>query len=243
MSRDDKWLYGAQVHSEFIFESQSKFNLALAYYDYQHITGTVNESSNNTLDFTAPQFVQKGNTLFDIRNDPNADSQLFALASDYNLINVNLSYDFAAIAPYHVVLDLDYVKNIGFDKNKMQARMQGRTPTTLRIDKEGNPINDPLEEKTKGYMAKITFGWPRVTLPWNWNVSLAYKYLERDAVLDAFTDSDFHLGGTDAKGFIIDANFGLMENTWLGLRYLSSDAIDGPKLAVDIIQLDINAKF
>ena len=31
-------------------------------------------------------------------------------------------------------------------------------------------------------------------------------YAAADAVLDAFTDSDFHLGGTDAKGYYLGGN-------------------------------------
>ena len=40
---------------------------------------------------------------------------------------------------------------------------------------------------------------PEITKRWDWNVSLAYKYVESDAVLDALNDPDFHLGGTNAR--------------------------------------------
>jgi len=86
-------------------------------------------------------------------------------------------------------------------------------------------------------------GWPQVTKFRDWQVSASYRYLQRDAVLDAFTDSDFHLGGTDAKGWVIGGKYGLARNTWLQLRYLSSDAIDGPPLGIDTLQVDLNAKF
>ena len=66
---------------------------------------------------------------------------------------------------------------------------------------------------------------------------------EADAVLDAFTDSDFHLGGTNNKGFILGAQYGLGKNTWLSARWLSSNEIRGLPLSIDVFQLYFNAKF
>ena len=77
----------------------------------------------------------------------------------------------------------------------------------------------------------------------DWQVFGAYKYLQRDAVVDAFTDSDFALGGTDAKGYILGGLAGLARNTWVRVRWLSTNAIDGPPRAVDVLQVDLNAKF
>ena len=62
-------------------------------------------------------------------------------------------------------------------------------------------------------------------------------------MLDAFTDSDFHLGGTNAKGFMIGGSYALYKNTWLSARWMSSDEISGLPLSVDVFQLDLNAKF
>jgi hypothetical protein len=62
-------------------------------------------------------------------------------------------------------------------------------------------------------------------------------------VLDAFTDSDFHLGGTDAQGFVLRGDYGLGKNVFLSLRYLSANEIDGPPLGIDVVQLDLNGQF
>ena len=62
-------------------------------------------------------------------------------------------------------------------------------------------------------------------------------------MLDAFTDSDFHLGGTNSKGWLLGGSYGLTENAWLTARYMSADEIDGPPLGIDVFQLDLNAKF
>jgi hypothetical protein len=67
-------------------------------------------------------------------------------------------------------------------------------------------------------------------------------------VVDAFDDPDFHLGGTNAKGWIFGAELGLMKNVWLTARWLSADQISpfqnstGP-FSVDVFQLDTNASF
>ncbi|MGH8488171.1 MAG: putative porin [Gammaproteobacteria bacterium] len=226
LSSRDKWLFGAQLGFEKIFTNQSKAQLAFAYYDYAHITGKRNPFDSEINDFTAPEFVQKGNTPFDIRSDDNPNTELFALASDYDLINLTGEVDFAQLAPIHVIVSADLVRNIGFDEDEIFDRTGGR-----------------VRERTNGYQLGITAGWPQISKWADWQVFGAYKYLQRDAVLDAFTDSDFHLGGTDAEGWILGAKLGLTRQTWLRLRWLSADEIDGPPLGIDVLQVDLNAKF
>jgi hypothetical protein len=124
------------------------------------------------------------------------------------------------------VLTGDYVKNVGFDRAEILQRT-GRD----------------IEPRTKGYQGKVTVGMPHIDKRGEWQVFGAYKYLQRDAVLDAYTDSDFRLGGTDAKGYIIGGSYGIDKNTWLSLKWLSADAIDGPPFSVDSLQVDLNARF
>jgi hypothetical protein len=77
----------------------------------------------------------------------------------------------------------------------------------------------------------------------DWSVFAEYRYLERDAVLDVFTDSDFGLGGTDTEGFILGFDIGVASDTWFRTKWLSSNEIDGPPLGIDLLQVDINARF
>jgi hypothetical protein len=120
----------------------------------------------------------------------------------------------------------DYAKNIGFSRNRILAN------TGLDITKQNT-----------AWQFKVDLGWSKIETAGNWNVFAAYKYLERDAVLDAFTDSDFHLGGTNVKGWWLGANYGLMKNVWLTGRWLSGDVIKGPPFGVDVLQVDINTRF
>ena len=112
-----------------------------------------------------------------------------------------------------------------------------------------------------GYQMEVAVGTNTTGKRSNWRASLAYKYLERDAVYDAFTDSDFHLGGTGAKGYILRGNWWFRDRNWLTLTYISSDEIthtgaailqsdgswviptDTPRFGVDTFMFDVNAQF
>jgi hypothetical protein len=244
-SGSDKWLFAAQTGFQYDTANQSKFTLAAAYYGYQNIVGKKNELDDTSLDYTAPQTLQKGNTLFNIRNDldPTSNNVLFAHAADYKMVDIFAEYDIANFAPVHVLVSADYVKNIGFDKKEVESRINGGGNTAVSVD-----------PRTKGYQARVAVGWPVISKARDWQVSFIYRYLERDAVLAEFTDSDFHGGGTDAQGYILKFDYGIADNTWLSLRWLSSNEIDGDnypeytaigtgKLGIDTLQLDLNAKF
>jgi len=226
LSSKDKWLFGGQVGFDIAFADQSRLKAGLAYYSFSNVAGQRNALDGVALDFTAPGYLQKGNTLYDIRNDTDPQSQLFALAADYRLADLTVQYDIARFAPYHVILTGDFVRNVGFDKAKVSDR-----------------VGASVDPRINGYQFLASVGWPEVTAAGRWRVFGGYKHLERDAVLDAFTDSDFHLGGTDAKGWQLGGDYGLARNTWLTMRYLSADAIDGPPLGIDVLQLDLNTRF
>jgi len=77
-----------------------------------------------------------------------------------------------------------------------------------------------------------------------WRVAVGYRYVKADAVLDAWTDADFHEGGTNTEGYYFWTTFGVAKNTWLRLRYMSANEIDGvARYGNDILQLDVNARF
>ena len=61
----------------------------MAYYDFLHVTGQKNPPDSELLNYTAPTFVQKGNTMFDISNIADLDPtvNLFALAAHFRLVD------------------------------------------------------------------------------------------------------------------------------------------------------------
>jgi hypothetical protein len=202
----------------------------LAYYDFTNVQGVRNTPGSTAQNKTAVQFHQKGNTLFDITDpaillDPKT-THLYGLASKFREVNLTGSLDIAAFSPVHVVLTGDYVKNIGFDENEVLAR---------------NPVS-PVGGDT-AWMTRLLVGMPETIHRNDWNVFAAYKRLETNSVLDGYTDSDFHLGGTNTKGWLAGANYGLDKNTWLSLRWFSADEISGSPLSTDVLLLDLNAKF
>jgi Putative porin len=78
---------------------------------------------------------------------------------------------------------------------------------------------------------------------WDWNVGVSYRYLETDAVVDAFNDSDFGLGGTNLKGYVFGGSLALAEKVVASARILSADNIIGPTYRVDVLQFDLVARY
>jgi hypothetical protein len=223
LTSHDKWLYAGQMgmlyHNEKLIAK-----LGVAYYFFDNMTGIANDPSNpGAYNWTAPQFQQKGNTLLDI--DPSSNI-LTAYASKFHELNVTGTLDLGYWDPIRVILLADYVNNLGFNKNIVDAL------TGSNVQKE-----------TEGYQFGATVGYPLPVAFGQWNAFLFYKHLESDAVVDGFADPDFHLGGTNAKGWITGVNFGLGKNTWLTARWLTANEISGPPLSIDVFQFDINARF
>jgi hypothetical protein len=94
-----------------------------------------------------------------------------------------------------------------------------------------------------GWMVNASIGYPKVVKKGAWNAFAEYRYLESDAVLDAYTDSDFHLGGTNAKGYVIGAEYGIADRLSLRARWFSANEISGEPLAIDVLQIDFMARF
>ncbi len=220
----NKYLFSWQGGVAQTLSPNTQANLALAYYRYTGIEGVVSPLGTSLYEYTAPLFVQKGNTYYNISADPTRP--LLGLASSYHLVDLTGSIDTVVTGPYHAIFTADFVKNIGFDEKAVSER-----------------VGEYVAPKTTGYLVRAQFGTEEMTRRNDWQVFLTYKHVERDAVLDAFTDSDFHLGGTDAKGYVIGANYGLSRNTWATVRYYSTDSISGAPLSIDTVQFDLNARF
>ncbi len=221
-----KWLYGTQLSARWTAINSSTAQFGVALYDFRNVEGIPNTTSGSHFnDNTAAQSMQKGNTLMFV--NAIGDPAIYGIAAKFRELNYTARMDLATFDPVHVVLSGDYVKNLGFDAAEIASRTGQAAPVP----------------KITGYQAMLAVGNPRIKQRGDWQVNVAYKYLERDAVLDSLTDSDFHLGGTNAKGFIIGASYGLDKETSLGLRWISTDQIDGPPLSIDTLQVDLNMRF
>ena len=233
---ESKWLYALQTGIQWKASNRSTAKVGVAYYDYENMEGKTSPIGTTLYDSTVPAFRQKGNNTFDVTR-LNGNAGKYALASKFKLLNLTGQIDLLTYDPVHVTLTGDYVKNIGFDHDEVLSRT-GKNNA----------------DETEGYQVRLDVGHASFNGPtWgdvkqnDWSAMLGYKYLEADAVVDAFTDSDFSLGGTNAKGWIMGANYAIDKNAWLSARYFSTDAISNPGLnggySVDVLLLDFNAKF
>ena len=230
-SADSKWMFGYQLGLHWKLGAASQFHLGTALYDYRHIEGIPNPTLISTdFNLTAAPFRQKGNSVFDINEIANTTNGtqnfLFGVASKFRIANVSASLDIPLFGATHVMLDSDFVKNIGFDQAEILAR------TGLDVT-----------ERTTGMQHRIAFGHTSLAHRHAWQAYVGYRHVERDAVLDAFTETDFRLGGTDASGYFIGGRYAFDDDSTIGFRWLSGKEIDGPPLAIDVLQLDVVTSF
>ena len=247
----DKWLFGAQTGFAARFDPETNLTMAVAYYDFTNVRGRLSSeclvyavSDTCDTDLLRPSFAQKGNTYMRLRNIPNVplpaqtvNYQYYGLASDYRPVVASAQLDFAQFNPIHVVLDAEYIWNTAFDRAAVASvALNNFAPGTTTAP-------GPYNGGNQGWLARMTVGNKEVRHLWDWNAHVGYKYLESDAMVDAFVDSDFGLGGTNLKGYFIGGNVGLGENIWASVRWMSANNIAGLPYAVDIVQLDLNARF
>ncbi len=224
----DKWLFGVQAGLD-LGSGVVRGKLGLAYYGYSHIVGKANTAGSSLNDSTAPAFAQKGNTYFNISSDPT--KPLLALAADYRIVDLTGAMTVETVGGKALMLTGDFARNVGFDRAAASARL-GRA----------------VEAQTNAYLVRLAFGNADVHKRNDWQAYFGYKRVERDAVLDAFTDSDLRLGGTNTKGFVLGASYGLGRNSTASLRWLSGDAIStdavsGGPLSVDVLHVDLSLRF
>ncbi len=229
VDQHQKWLFGGQAGANYKYGNKLTAKLGVAFYDFENTVGVRNgvDQPAGSTDWSAPLFQQKGNTVFYI--DPTNSSKL-GYASAYQELNITGSLDLAFWDPVHVVFTGDYVNNLGYNLQDVLARVMPPNPQDVK-------------KETEGFQLGVTVGHPVVQAFADWKAWLNYRYLESDAVIDAFTDSDFHLGGTNAKGWILGAELGLTKNVWLTSRWLTANEISGPPFGIDVFQFDLNAKF
>lgn len=221
----NKWLYAGQTGLDFKFRGGSRVRFGVAYYDFNHMAGQLNDLNGTTTNYTAPPYFQKGNTLFPIGNSPN-QTGLFALASEYHELDYMLAADWMLSPAYRLSFYADAVKNIGYNTNAVSARVGLLVPARVH-----------------GYESQVSLGSPELDRSGAWDAFVGYRYIQRDAVVDAFTDQDYHLGGTDNKGYFIGSDVSLTDRVWVRARYMPFQAIDGPTLDINVWQVEVSARF
>jgi hypothetical protein len=272
-SRADKWMSGLQAGLDWSLDGQTQWRAALAVYDFRDVEGrretalppAAGSPVAGTQTYLPSQYPSnvrlKGNTLINLcppGSEGNAAAPapctnggpVWGLASKFRPINFTTGLVLRQLDPLEIGLNFDYVRNSGFDL----ADIRRRAATS-------NPLLDSLAEKTTGTQLRLNIGHPSLSNAGQWNAFVALRRFERDAWIDGFTDTSWHGGGgTNYKGWQIGGNYAFDRRTSLGLRLTSSRNLDdgvrvrlsdgtttgtlsSAWLKVDVLQLDLNARF
>lgn len=228
----DKWLYALQTGTNWKINKDFEAKLGVAYYHFQNVEGELSSPTDGTTadpgdtDATRPLFAQKGNTYKEIRNIPvpiTGSSQYYGLATPFREVALTGRLDYNHYDPIQISLIGEVVQNVGY-----------------QIERPDNNINTSGD---LGFFTAVQVGHATLEKRGDWNVNLGYRYVQTDAVVDGFADSDFGGGGTNVKGFTLGGNYSLSTRVWLGARLMSADEVSGPTYKNDTVQFDINARF
>jgi hypothetical protein len=244
----DAYLFAAQVGANYHINDDYEIKGGLGLFDFDNVQGKQSSlcvaptafGSCNT-DNSKASFLVFGNSVYPIRqiapsttSTITADPQFYGLASRFDVLDVHGAFTIHKYAPIDIVLDADFVKNFGFNKRDIVSK----SPPNNLAGTSGRFVGGDT-----GYNIALSVGHQKLEKLWDWNASIAYKYIQSDAVLDALNDNDFHLGGTNAKGYIINGNLALANNVWVSGTWLSANQVSGLPYAVNVLLVDLNAKF
>ncbi|UYB52942.1 putative porin [Xanthomonas sp. AM6] len=258
MQSENKWLNGLQVGADWAFGNEQKLRAAVAYYDFRNVAGELSQpcalyagADHCSTDWSRPAFMQKGNTLMllrDIALDPLDPAntplpQYVGLASEFELLDVNLKWETPAFAGYGVRLEANWLQNLAYDPAEMWKRANGGIVTNLGAAAGAVAGPQDIRSGDTAYLAQATFGNLALKQSGDWNAWLGYKRIEADALPDGFNDSNFHLGGTNAKGYYLGASYMFDRNVWLSGRWMAAKEVTGAPLSIDLFQLEVNAGF
>jgi len=254
---ENKWLFAAQAGAEWKLDSRNTLRGAIAYYNFNNVSGQVSQpcalyagQDSCSTDWSRPAFMQKGNTLMLLRSialnplDPanTPMPQYVGLASEFHLLDLNARWDTKVMGNYGLRLDGNYIRNLAYDPDKMWNRA-GPNGIVNNFGGTGGTSRSDFRSGGNAYMFQATFGKPAPTARGDWNILAGYKRIEADSMPDGYNDSTFHGGGTNARGYYFGGSYAVDKNAWFTGRWISTREVTGPRLSIDTLQLDFNAKF
>ncbi len=250
----DKWLLGAQLGVDWKITDDLKAKVAVAVYDFNKISGQLSSKfiplspndAGNT-DTRRPSFAQRGNTYMSLRNIDNSTAandfgnkfqyQYFGLASEFRNLTFTSRLDYDRLEPVRLSLIGEFTKNILFDESAINGRA---------VNNRGSAAAGKIGKFEGGDTAwnlAFQIGKPAMEKFGDWQGTFGYRYVESDAIVDGFTDSDFGGGGTNVQGFTLGGSMAITPAVRVGVKWMSSDEIIGAPLSSDLLQIDMNAKF
>jgi Putative porin len=260
-----KYLLSAEVVAGAKIGDNVDIKVSAAYHDFAHVQGqlsapclTAEGVTDCSTDGARPFFLRKGNTLSYLRqiatrNVPNPPLlQFFGQTFAYRILDFNALASFPLTDDITVGIRGNYLRNIGFKRSDICRNGVDGEPfnnggttgiATVPTICGGDPKASKFNGGNQGYLGAISFGHKKISKWGDWQFEAGYRRLESDAVLDSLTDSDFHLGGTNYKGYFIGGKIGLYDGMSLGARWMSANEISGEPLGIDVLQIDLEVKF
>lgn len=256
----DKYLFAVQAGTEINFSRHWNGKFAAAYYNFYNVEGQLSspfvplspDDAGDT-DNSRPSFAQKGNTympLRDIMPDPSNDFgainqwQYFGLATPFEnfVLTGELNYD--GFEPVRVSVVGEFVQNMAFNSDQINEVAVNNRGSVVADDPDidTSSVGD-FEGEGYAWLIDLVVGHAELDRAGAWQMSLGYRYIGSDAVVDGFNDSDFGLGGSNMKGFTAAARFALNPHVYVGLRWFGAESIAGPQFDMNIFQFDLGAKF
>jgi Putative porin len=260
LTASDKWLFGVQLGADWALADKTNLRVGAAVYDFRNIEG-VRETSPapaGALAGTVPYYSSeyragarlRGNTLINLNDPTNTGAPVWGLASKFRPINVTAALTLDQFDPVRVGVTIDYVKNSAFDLADIQQRA-------------GTPAVADLANKTTGIQARFQIGSRALGERGTWSSFFALRRFDRDAWVDALTDTTWNLGGTSYKGYSLGGSYAFDRRSTIGLRWTSTRNLDDGRrflsipgdptslsgnlssapLKIDVIQLEVNSKF
>jgi hypothetical protein len=164
------------------------------------------------------------------------------LASKFQELVATARIEVLAYSQLKLTIEGEWVRNLGFKKSSVGQDAVNNF-LSCPADDDACRANPTYGGGNRGYLARLIVGSPTMSHRWDWNVAIAYRYLQSDAVIDSFAQSEFALGGTNNKGFMTSATLAIADNVHTTLRWLSSDIIAGPPFSIDVLHVDLIARY
>ena len=261
-----QYLFSGQITASAKLDDEKvEASVSAAYHDFSGVQGQLSQPcfANQTTnivecstDYQRPLYARKGNTLFTLRNivDPvnpvPPQPQYLGLQFRYSVIDFigRIKYQFTDTTSVH--LTGEYLKNIAFTRRDI-CRAGGIRPYNNVVSANNSGSTDACAATNPdrfaggdtGYLGEVAVRHGTSFKQGAWDAYAGYRYLETDATLDALTDSDFHLGGTNAKGYYVGGSYSFVDGLSLGARWLSANEVSGAPFAIDVLQVDLTAAF